>query len=219
MVDMVVPPRTPYLLPTLPHNSCGKPARLKAHEVWYVQAQSEEEEEVVAAELKDAEEQLHRWRQQQQARSPQANKPRVVGAKTRQSARTSRQGWDSIPLGEEEEHLQEYVAVLSRQLSSGTAETATRPKWHDRLNTAVVPVNGINTSEEPLIIRVGERVALGTKLASTTVALLEEVPAQESGWDPNPSLCNEGIVVKGMKIADRIYLTFSIGYRRKSERG
>ena len=28
MVDMVVPPRTPYLLPTLPHDSCGKPARL-----------------------------------------------------------------------------------------------------------------------------------------------------------------------------------------------
>ena len=102
-----------------------------------------------------------------------------------------------MPLMEQEEHLQEYAAVLNRQLSSGTAETATRPKWHDQLNTAVVPVNGINTSEEPLIIRIGERVALGTKLASTTVALLEEVPAQESGWDT--SLCDEGTVVKGMK--------------------
>ena len=40
-------------------------------------------------------------------------------------------------------------------------------------------------------------MALGTKLASTTVALLEEVPAQESGWDT--SLCDEGTVVKGMK--------------------
>ena len=133
------------MLPTLPHDSCGKPARLKSHEVWYVQAQSEEEEEVLTAELQGAEEQLHRWRQQRQVQAPTTREPRVVGVKTQRSARLRRQGWDDVTLMEQEEHLQEYAAVLNRQLSSGTAETATRPKWHDQLNTAVVPVNGINT--------------------------------------------------------------------------
>ena len=91
MVDMVVPPRTPYLLPTLPHDSCGKPARLRAHEVWHVQAHSDEEDDYLRNELRCAEERESQ-RETQGGQAQQAEKPlRRVGTNTRQRARATAQ--------------------------------------------------------------------------------------------------------------------------------
>ena len=106
------------------------------------------------------------------------------------------QGWEAsvTPTSEQCEHEQEWRASLQQLLTSGTAETTTSPKWHDQLGTAVIPVNGINTSEEPMIIKAGARVAVGCKLASNTVALLQQPEPED---DPSP--CGEGTVVKGMK--------------------
>ena len=203
MIDMVVPPRTPYLLPTLPHDSCGRPARLNAHEVWHVQVRSDEEDDHLRGELQRAEEQESQWDSQSERVPQQADRPaRLAGVKTkprhRQYARPLSQGWEesTVPESEQSEHNNELKATLTQMITSGTAETVTSPKWHEQLGTAVVPVNGINTTDEPMIIRAGERVAVGCRMASATVALLQQ-PEPEG----DPSVCEEGTVVKGMRTA------------------
>ena len=54
-----------------------------------------------------------------------------------------------------------------------------------------MPVNGINTTSEHLVIRKGEQVGVGTKLAACTVALLDADQAHGE--------CKDGTVIKGMR--------------------
>ena len=146
-VDMVVPPRTAYLCPTLPLIGQGKPARLRAKEVWQVRPQDEDERGrhgdrgVPMFTIDEDEEQDADY----QAAAAQ-------GAAQQQEA--------------------EEEAEALRRRGGGVGTTTTHPKWHDHLGTSVVPVNGINASSEPLVIRKGQRIALGSRLSATTVAAL-----------------------------------------------
>ena len=81
---------------------------------------------------------------------------------------------------------------MTQLLGSGTGQTTTHPKWNDGLGTAVIPVNGINTSEEYLVIRKGEQVAVASKLSASTVAAIQGGPQPEE-------MCDGGTVVSGMR--------------------
>ena len=62
---------------------------------------------------------------------------------------------------------------LYHLIGSGAAEATTHPKWHMKWGS-VVPVSGVNMSDEPMVIRQGHRVATGTKLQADNVARVDQ---------------------------------------------
>ena len=53
----------------------------------------------------------------------------------------------------------------------------------------MLPVNGINTGSEPMVIRKGQRLAVATELHADTVALVTQQDAKQ---------CDDGTTTKGM---------------------
>ena len=171
MVDVVVPPRTAYTTPALPHDSTGAPARLRANERWQVLAREDGEHEALQHEV-------CLLQQRQATRQANSNsQARTAGKKMSPAQRQQRsqsRNSDWAPCGQQQEDA-DLLEVLQQQLGSGMADTVTPPAWHHELGTAAVPVNGINLSSEPLVIRKHQRVAVGCRLASSsTVATLQE---------------------------------------------
>ena len=67
LVDVVVPPRTAYVIPTLPHDSAGKPGRLHAQEQWQVLAREDREHQTLETEweeLQQRQQQRQGWHEQ-----------------------------------------------------------------------------------------------------------------------------------------------------------
>ena len=58
-------------------------------------------------------------------------------------------------------------------MGNGAAQAVTHPRWHTEYGS-VTPISGINCDSEPMVIRKGDRVAVGTKLAGEQVARVEE---------------------------------------------
>jgi hypothetical protein len=69
----------------------------------------------------------------------------------------------------EKQQLQEEIELM---IGSGTAEGIVRPAWDD--NSAVLPVHGVNASDEPLIIRKGQQIGVACRLSADTVANVRE---------------------------------------------
>ena len=77
---------------------------------------------------------------------------------------------------EEEERecrAEQMVEELRRTVGNGAAQAVTHPRWHDKWGS-VIPVSGVNCSEEPMVIRKGNRIAVGTKLTKDQVAMVED---------------------------------------------
>ena len=62
---------------------------------------------------------------------------------------------------------------MYQQIGSGAAEATTHPKWHVKWGSVVL-VSGVNMSDEPMVIRKGHRVAVGTKLQADNVVRVEQ---------------------------------------------
>ena len=64
--------------------------------------------------------------------------------------------WHLSEDGSDEEEEKECVAEhtlesLHKAVGNGTAQPVTHPKWHDEWGP-VIPINGINMDDEPLVI-------------------------------------------------------------------
>ena len=62
---------------------------------------------------------------------------------------------------------------LRRSVGNGAAQAVTHPRWHTEYGS-VIPISGVNCDSEPMVIRKGDRVAVGTRLAGEQVARIEE---------------------------------------------
>ena len=150
-VDMVVPPRAIYKLPVLPNRNGGRPARLRAAEVWHVQARSHEEGEHLQRQAEEAQAYLEQLRGVQESRE-KAGAARSLGSKETRQAKQWRQQrlkqnvntWGANGLKQQQQDTEELLETLQQMVGSGTAEAAVHPQWHDQLEAAVVPVCGVN---------------------------------------------------------------------------
>ena len=193
--DTVVPPRSGYLVPTRPEQ--GLKVKMGAWDTWTVSPRTEEEMEELH---KRAEEEQH-WHDKLEQRAQGQAELRAEelrqrgqqtprwddGVKEMQEAMHEEEwaelgqfitAWHlSEDCSDEEEErecaAEETLESLHRAVGNGTAQTVTHPKWHDEWGP-VIPINGINMDDEPLVIRKGERVAVGTRMHSEQVARVEQ---------------------------------------------
>ena len=75
----------------------------------------------------------------------------------------------------------------------------TSTKWDEECGRAVVPISGVNTTDEPMVFRGGQRIADATKLHSSTVSNLTEHQGTEGAHKGlYTSSCDEGTTTDGM---------------------
>ena len=88
-------------------------------------------------------------------------------------------GWHLCEEASEEEEEERECAAedtlenLHKAIGNGTAQAATHPNWHPKWGP-VIPINGIDMADEPLVIWKGKRVSVGTQLRSEEVARVEQ---------------------------------------------
>ena len=58
-------------------------------------------------------------------------------------------------------------------MGTGAAQAVIHLRWHTEYGS-IIPASGINGDSEPMVIRKGDRVAVGTKLTGEQVAMVEE---------------------------------------------
>ena len=51
------------------------------------------------------------------------------------------------------------------EIGAGTVDCITAAKWDEECNRAAVLISGVNTTDEPMVFRAGQRVADATKTA------------------------------------------------------
>ena len=62
-----------------------------------------------------------------------------------------------------------------QHIGSGACSGITHPKWHERIAQVTIPVNVINCSDEPMVIRQGTKIAMATKLHRDTSRAVNQI--------------------------------------------
>ena len=209
--DIVVPPRAPAKLRAMPLRGDRQPKN--QHEVWQVGPTEEEEALQSIQEEKDKREGTTK------SAAVRGSRDETTGRRVRQSrnqweaeraARESKGGWyHSMPKGgrsggekgeesydaesdgeepEEEEDRDQHV-------TSGVALAITSPEWCEEQGTAVLAVNFINTSSEPVVLRKGQRIASAERLKiediNWTAAASQGEESCEGGTNDSAMSCEE----------------------------
>ena len=102
-------------------------------------------------------------------------------------------------VGAEEQVQEEYLNALMEEVGAGTVDCITAAKWDADCGRAVVPISGVNTTDEPMVFRAGQRVAEATKLHSSSVNNIGQqrtaVGTEEGLYT---SSCDEGTTTDNM---------------------
>ena len=169
-----------------------------AHEVWLVEARSEEEQaqlersaEEVIVKLQDM---------QEQAKHTVQARQRLPGQKIKRGAREQIQGntWGRMEsVSAEEQAQKEYLDALMEEVGACTVDCITASKWDEDCARAVVPINGVNTTDEPMVFRGGQRIADATKLHSS-MRNVNNLVEQHTTVGTDTSSCDEGTTTDGM---------------------
>ena len=175
--DVMVPPRSAYTIRGLPHSSASQVAKLSAGHTWWVGPREDREQEELMRQAKQCYESV----EETAARHAQARKLRQTGKRESRAQQTHRHtrrtdptkwGAGGLQVSQEEMEKQQLQEEIELMIGSGTAEGIVRPAWDD--NSAVLPVHGVNASDEPLIIRKGQQIGVACRLSADTVANVRE---------------------------------------------
>ena len=145
------------------------------HEVWLVKARSEQQQEQLDRAAEEAVARLESMHEQ--ARCTVQSRQRLPGQKCKPGTREQTHGnvWGKQgAVGAEEQVQREYLNTLMEEIGAGTVDCITSAKWDEECGRAVVPISGVNTTDEPMVFRGGQRIADATKLHSSTVNNLTE---------------------------------------------
>jgi len=193
--DTVVQPGHGYMVPAKPTR--GHEENTRAWDTWAITPTTDEEAEEMMRRLQEEE----GWHERidTRAREQAAERAAAMRRQAEQSrrwddgiremeARIQGDEWEELghrvtqwhlieDLEEEEEErecrAEQLTEELRRSVGNGAAQAITHPRWHTEFGS-VIPVSGINCDNEPMVIRRGDRVAVGTKLAGEQVARVEE---------------------------------------------
>ena len=107
---------------------------------------------------------------QEQARQAVQARQRLPGQKSKRGVREQSRGstWGMRgAVGAEEQMQREYTNVLMEEVGAGTVDCITAAKWDEDCARAVLPISGVNTTDEPMVFRGGQRIAEATRHMGT----------------------------------------------------
>ena len=189
--DVVVPPRQAYMIKGMVGCS-AQSISATAHEVWLVEAQSEEQQSQLERRASAALDRLQELRQEaanvvKQRTRAAGRKSKREGHERRRQATGAEQWGGAGCRNAEEQEQEEYTQLLLKEVGTGTVEGLTHARWDADCNAAVIPVNGINLDDEPMVFRKGQRIAEATKLHADTVGIISDT-----------AHCDDGTTTDGM---------------------